>query len=362
MNDFFLRTTKKNASHFGFPRGGKHKYYIPIKESIREFYVYSLLTFSSFFKLLLLDCIYMVLLKPKNYYLTNENMKKLISCVDKTNDNFTLKKGTPGPCSKDTVLFTNAESKLVSVVKVSESVKAKNLLQSEKVFLANFRDDVLFHNIVPEIKRSGVCNNLYYIEQTALQCRPIPNNDCDIYIFNFLDVLHNKSKKLIKLKDSFFYQNITNFRSQTYEGLSENWKGRVDKSFEIIEREIYAFDMVYSHRDFTPWNMGVNISKNLCVFDWEYSKAEYFPLIDYFHFYIMPMALNGEASVLEIKKFIDDKKSKIDSISNEKVTIQLLAYLLDLSLFYISTRDNFKEVGKVEQQYGNLIDNFEKWR
>ena len=362
MSDFFHRTTQEYASHYGFPRGGKHEYYIPVKENKRAFYLYSLLTYRSFFKLLLLDFINIVLLKPKYYYLTNENLNQLISCVDKTNVYLTLKKGTPGPCSKDTILFTNKEGKLISVVKVSDGKKAKTLLQSENRFLSNFRGDVLFRQIVPEIKRSGICNNLYFIEQTALECRTIPTKDCDIYIFNFLILLHNKSKVYMKLKDSCFYQNIIGLRTQIYEGLNGHWKQRINKSLEVIEHEIYVFDMVYCHRDFAPWNMGINTSEKLFVFDWEYSKVEYFPLIDYFHFYIMPMALNGNASVLGIKKFIKDKKTIINSISNEKIAVQLLAYLVDLSMFYISTKNDFSEEGEVERQYGILIDNFEEWR
>ena len=361
MTGFFIPTKKDSATHFCFPRGKQYKYVVPVGLDMMDFFAHCLLTNKQIFRLVLVDFFNCICLKTRIFFKKSDSLVMLTELVSGSGKKFILVKGSPGPNCKDTFLLIGQSNVLESVIKISNGAKAKKLLANEEKSLVRVKGYNGVAMRVPHIINSGPYNDYYFIEQSAIACRPITDKRYDNQLVEFLKQLHSQSRCVMRLKESVFYKKIVTTRKEIYENLSTQWKDRIDKTIAKIENEIVFFDMVCSHRDFVPWNMGLNANNKLCVFDWEYSDIEYPPLIDYFHFNIMPLALKSRATSNAIKKILRTEKNTIEKISNEHVTIQLLAYLLDLSLLYLASRECPAEKGLVDEQYGLLIDSHDEW-
>jgi len=361
VTDFFIPAKKESATHFCFPRGEQYKYVVPIGLDMMDFFAHCLLTNKQIIRLVLIDLFNCMCLKSRIFFKKTDSLVMLKELVSGAGKRFVLVKGSPGPNRKDTFLLIGQSNILESVIKISNRAKAKKLLANEEKNLVRVKGYNGVAMRVPHIVNSGAYNGYYFIEQSAIVCLPIAGKRDDNQAVEFLKQLHSQSRCAMRLKESIFYKKVVTTREAIYESLSTQWQDRIDKTITKIENEIVVFDMVCSHRDFVPWNMGLNTNNKLCVFDWEYADIEYLPLIDYFHFNIMPLALKSRATSNAIKKILRTKKHTIENISNEHVTTQLLAYLLDLSLLYLASREYPAEKGLVDEQYGALIDSYDEW-
>lgn len=98
------------------------------------------------------------------------------------------------------------------------------------------------------------------------------------------------------------------------------------------------------HADFTPWNMFVENGR-LYVFDWEYGRMTYPPMLDRYHFFVQQAIHVGHQSPAEIRALLEG----FDWFSEDDLRL----YLLD-----VITRFTMRENGKTSQ---SLISMLEIW-
>lgn len=124
------------------------------------------------------------------------------------------------------------------------------------------------------------------------------------------------------------------------------------ESINIVEKELRKSGQRFSgyHSDFTPWNMFFEPSAKdsndggLFVFDFEYAKFSYPPLLDIFHYFTQICIFEKQMGPEEIyQKFLDDfkvTKSLIgDNVSGWKnvddYKKSYMYYLLDVIALYL---------------------------
>ena len=132
----------------------------------------------------------------------------------------------------------------------------------------------------------------------------------------------------------------------TIEALREHieWlPAKVDKSVvERAIRDIYnrwqGKEVTFSayHADFTPWNMFVEKCE-LFVFDWEYAKMTYPPMLDKYHFFTQTAIFERHWTSQDIIRYIGSNEGKWINTDNYK------AYLIE-----IIARFTLREQGKAE--------------
>lgn len=105
----------------------------------------------------------------------------------------------------------------------------------------------------------------------------------------------------------------------------------------VISRESNYESVTYvrCHGDFTPWNTYL-AGGRLELFDWEYSKEEYPPYYDIFHFTISHCYYEKHMTAAEISSFLKNKLLPEMSLLTEEADFLLLEYLLGILALYES--------------------------
>ena len=102
----------------------------------------------------------------------------------------------------------------------------------------------------------------------------------------FLKKLFKKTKRVLPFEETDYYHTLSELREHIDWLSSEDARAllgnAIDKVF--IENKGQMVEYGAYHADFTPWNMFVEQGK-LFVFDWEYAKMTYPPMLDRYHFF-----------------------------------------------------------------------------
>jgi hypothetical protein len=102
-----------------------------------------------------------------------------------------------------------------------------------------------------------------------------------------------------------------------------------------------------AHRDFTAWNTRACGSHGLFVFDWEFSRPEWLPLLDMFHYYSMPCLLSGRKAGPLWEKYRRPWAAHATQLSIDPALVTPLygVYLVDTAVFYLLARVRAPHVG-----------------
>lgn len=153
----------------------------------------------------------------------------------------------------------------------------------------------------------------------------------------FLDELQRNTRQNILFEKSDYYRTLQELL------LHLDWlpeyanrkviKNAIDQIFNAYRDKIVNFSAY--HADFTPWNMFVEKGR-LFVFDWEYARLTYPPLLDRYHFFMQTAIFEQHWQEKEIIAFLQSSDAKW--VNKEMLTL----YLLD-----IISRFTIREKGRV---------------
>ena len=275
--------------------------------------------------------------------------------------------GTPGSYSKNTVLFLSTHARPFLLAKIASTFASKENLLNEAHWLKRLSSNTTLHQSIPKYISELVSDDSHVLIQSI--CPGIfPGKDLSSIHIKFLSSFQNDFLEGNYFIGSLMHRAMANRFSALQGKLIPQWAFRIEKGMRILEREFQAgkIPIVSAHRDFAPWNIKLN-GVHLSLFDWEYASRGYLPLYDLFHFVLMPLAVKTNIAPNQMPSIIFYVKAHSKNLTDSeaktrKADVQLLAYLLDVSLFYLES-NNGQHIGdNVVIRFGYLIDSFEQWR
>lgn len=260
--------------------------------------------------------------------------------------------GTPSTDQKIIIQIFNSK-KIYGFCKITQSSEIAESFYRESRLLIHLSD--LGMSRIPKSVFSGEWNeNLSVFMQTTEKTEKSYTihkfNDAH---WNFLNDLHNKTSVLTEYLKSDFYNSISYLLSVTNRFSNDQ--------MEIIMKTIEEVNSYYVnhnkirfsayHGDFTPWNCYFE-KGSLYVFDFEYTKLSYPPLLDWFHFFTQVGIFKNEATPSYLlKAYKKERRELLKHFVNPEMMYK--SYLLDIISFYQK-----REKGTLK---GVVKDNMNTW-
>ena len=274
--------------------------------------------------------------------------------------------GTPGPYTKNCLLFIGPKGKYLAIAKVACTAPARRLLTNEERWLQTLSAEPKIRSLVPQLVHSAKLTSASAIFQRpgsgAFVAGPI--RQAHLQLLSSLQELNSERPDF---QHSVMRENLRISLQSVAAKLSPHWLERAMETLHVLDERLQSpIPMVNAHRDFVPWNMRER-DQGIYLFDWEYASEQYLPLYDLFHYMLMPMVLKNRITSAQIKRVLSDVKGLGSLLTHgkEKVAIpdaQLLAYLLDRSLLHLVSNDGKASGDQVVERYGELIDQYPQWR
>jgi hypothetical protein len=273
--------------------------------------------------------------------------------------------GTPGPYSKNTVLFLNVEGEPVGVAKVGTSVASGELLANEAQWLTRLATTALSAQ-VPRLIWTEHRAGTHILVQSAVS-GDWGGNLLGQMQLRFLSQLQSIGEPFSGYRGSSMEGALNKSFAMLQNKLSSAWARRAKMGLRILEEKLPAahLPMVVAHRDFAGWNTRQS-GNAVFVFDWEYAREGYVPLYDLFHYMLMPAAVRKYVTSSQALNVVVDVVGYGRRLTwgGEKIAnaeLQLLAYLLDICLFYLESNNGNDTGDIVVHRFGELIDRFGEW-
>jgi hypothetical protein len=274
--------------------------------------------------------------------------------------------GTPGPYTKNSLLFIGPDNKYLAIAKVACTAPARKLLTNEGRWLQALSSVPAMTPFIPQFFHNASLSNASAIFQRpgfgAFVAGPI--RQAHLQLLSSLQEMTDEHHDFL---NSMMRENLRVSLQSVAAKLSERWLERAMETLHILDVRLQpSIPMVNAHRDFVPWNMRGR-DQGIYLFDWEYASEQYLPLYDLFHYILMPMVLKKRIAPGQIQQVLSDVKELGSLLAHgrEKVAVpdvQLLAYLLDRSLLHLVS-NNGKTIGdQVVERYGELIDQYPQWK
>lgn len=353
-------------SHCSYPNSYEERFIVPLEKRLRRI---GLTFFMSFKKRLALRFKSLRSIWSKG---AKRNFREthVMTAIKQMAGDLSLRSvvsiGTPGPLSKNAVLLLREDGTPVAVAKIGVTPKAKQQVRKEAHWLRLLADEPTITRWTPALIAEGEVDGACVLIQSICSGR-IAGSRLSLEHLKFLRLFQTLFADRDTFQNSVMQQEITR-RFQSLESrLSPEWSSRARLAIQNLETGLKDVSVmtVAAHRDFAPWNMRVQNGR-LCLFDWEYASKGYLPLYDLFHFHLLPIATRSAISqkrlnliikvVKECGKALDDAPQKLQAIE-----VQLLAYLIDVALFYLETNDGRHTGDRVVHCFGGLIDTFSIW-
>lgn len=267
--------------------------------------------------------------------------------------------GSPGPWSKNTILFLHKEKvEPVYIVKAGAGSAVAHLLRNEANWLRTLSAMPSLAIHVPDLVAYQSGKELSFVAQrlfTGILDLKFGNPHAE-----FLNKLHSMSLQVMLYKDSQLYRNL-NFRMENLRGLlSSAWLSRLTAAMEKIDQALSGktLPFVAAHNDFIPWNIRV-LHGTVKVFDWEYADYQQLPLFDLIHFALMPLVFkrtHPDLMAYHLKNAIQQAKQWLGEDYYRESQVQLLAYLVNLCTLYLFAEQGNAKPGPVLESYAKIID------
>ncbi len=265
--------------------------------------------------------------------------------------------GTEGCHQKVTIQVMDKKGSILGYIKVSDGAEIDKLLRNEADVLGELSRLEISKGLFPKVLYYGDIKGTDVLILDTLK-GPYTRFSSKLSTahIDFLTEIFLKTSRLSLFRES-------RFKMELNERL-ENLKpfGLVGNSLELYRRtreyitekighKIIPFGLC--HRDFTPWNTFFYNDK-LYVFDWEYARDNYPPMLDLFHFIIQDGILVRHLTAQGLLKRVYKnwqwlrQYSSRTGIDETYIMPLLMCYLLDISLLYI------------EREKGNMNDDLKK--
>ena len=301
-----------------------------------------------------------IAIRNRIYYHRNDDFMKRI--FQKDNLHYAIFTGTEGCHRKITVQVMDRLGSILGYVKISDNKKVNKLLKNEAAMLRDLLKLEVKNGLFPEVLYQGNVNGktILVLDTHKSINSKFSSRLSDSYI-PFLAEVFQKTAKSMVFKKSDYAIGLKKRMTLLNNSLTGIWRDRLEKAIDYLDQGIGNVTLPFGlcHRDFTPWNTFFHNSK-LYVFDWEYAKRNYPPLIDIFHFIIQDGILVQKLTpeklfegISKNQKLINDYIESI-GISMDLINYLLVCYLLDIHLLYVE-----REGGKIK---GELLKKHEIWR
>lgn len=274
--------------------------------------------------------------------------------------------GTPGPYTKNTVLFMGVEGEPLAIAKVGTTDAAAALLCNEARWLTRLAGTPLalqVPRLIEMVERASACVLL----ESAGAGEPGSSRRPQPHHIQFLAQLQQVTDPLTGFDGSRMQRAMHDTFGSLHGKLSDDWRRRGEDTLQILEPALGGsqLPMVAAHRDFAGWNM-LEAADRLFVFDWEFAREGYAPLYDLFHYHLMPIAVRKDVSVGQARSAVRSVMVEAEGLPDGTskcagAAAQMLAYLLDVCLFYLESNHGDDRGDMVVLRYGKLIDRFGDW-
>ncbi|MCA9468492.1 MAG: phosphotransferase [Nitrospira sp.] len=277
--------------------------------------------------------------------------------------------GTPGPYSKNTILFLNHQAEPCLLAKIANTQGAKTLLSNEVQWLKHLSTRENLRHSVPRFIADLRSDGTYVLVQSICQGNWTGRTLSSAHI-TFLATFQGMGEVSPKgCYTTSTMRNCMNKRlNHIQHRITPEWFSRLTHGLRLVECELQSerIIIVPAHRDFAPWNLKLH-NNSVSAFDWEYASDGYLPLYDIFHFLLMPITLKHQIPFHRIPFLISQARNHGAFLGNAdfktcRADIQLLAYLLDVCLFYLESNQGRHQGDFVVTTFGRYIDAFEQWR
>jgi len=196
--------------------------------------------------------------------------------------------GTPGALRKPTLQVMDHAGSILGYAKIAAEPKLEQLLKNEAEILKLLQKSGFRAAEVPRIK---ACERIHdhtrflLVSTTKKPFSPGPMKLSEGHL-EFLVELFNVFRTESIIGDSPFIHDLYRRFTQIKGQLSSPWKQLLKLAFnEISKINADTIPFGIAHRDFTPWNT-YRAGNKLTVFDWEFARKNWPPLIDLLHFII----------------------------------------------------------------------------
>ncbi len=276
--------------------------------------------------------------------------------------------GTEGCHRKITVQVMNGRGTILGYIKVSGSAEIDDLLNNEAAILRRLAELKVGEGLYPKVLYNGAVSgvNIMVIDSLKTIRSKFSSKLSEAHI-KFLIEIFQKTAESRGFRESSFYHGLMERVDRLDCMMAKQLKERAQRVLLFLDSQISEKELPFGlcHRDFTPWNTFFHGTK-LYVFDWEYAKKDYPPLLDVFHFIIQDgiivRKLNPDGLMNKVAAHQDLIKMYIDAVglSVENVTPFLLCYLLDISLLYVEREkdeitEDAKNLNEIRAELMDLI-------
>jgi hypothetical protein len=324
------------------------RWYVPVKnraiaESSLAVYQPSLLMAKSLKQLAILFArsgLYGLPLKNRIFFMKNDGEIRRIFNVEDLH--YAIFAGTEGSHRKVTVQVMKDNGSILGYIKVSCSETIDRLLENETDALRYLGTLQIERGSFPQVIHYGEVNGTRVLVLDTLKGSgsTFSSRLSGAHI-DFLAEVFRKTSQPFKFSESKFACGLEERLDKLNGPLAGLWHKRYQKAMSILYREMgnKVIPFGLCHRDFTPWNTFFHNNK-LYVFDWEYAKNDYPPLLDVFHFIIQDGIQVKKLSPEKLLKKVMLHRPLINSyveflkVDHNLVDALLLCYLLDISMLY----------------------------
>lgn len=354
------------ASHFAYPATNAPRFFLPLQKQAANA---GLLFFLSTKKRIALAARHLtsrLLGHAKACALETELLTQVKAFACHPSAFSIVSVGTPGPYNKHTVLLVDANGFPLSLAKVASTPAAVTLLENEAHWLTYLGGSNNLKDRIPDFAGSQHFSSGSFVLLQSIGIGSQAGNPLQEEHVRFINDLHEFGSVSRSYLASDMRKAMYARLEKVGANLSSAWSSRAEKSLKILDEQLVGAElpMLAAHRDFAPWNTR-QTAHGLFVFDWEYASEDYVPLYDLFHYVLMPAASRKDLTTSDARAALRTILAFEQLLGENKTTMadfQLLAYLIDLCLFYLDS-NNGRDIGdKIVYRYATLIDTFSDWR
>ena len=260
-----------------------------------------------------------------------EKYKKYIDNILKIDSTINISPGTNSKHQKTTVqIIVSKTTKFF--LKVSDNPITIQLSGNEYNILKFINTKELTIKI-PNAIYGGMVESSYFLIQTAAPIDQFKQSGTKFTYSHCIAIidLFNVCPKTITLSEY-----TTKIVSSISTQLDED-----NKVFEYLHKitdDNSDISIVTSlcHGDFSPWNILINDTDTLFIFDWEHGNTETPLLFDFFHFHYMTTKLLTQTSAIDTNNYLNDLFFNSEyKLIFEHMNININTFILYKSLYLI---------------------------
>lgn len=268
--------------------------------------------------------------------LSDDLYRRLCELFDVDRLEFAVFCGTPSVHQKLTVQLSLG-NKILGYCKISDNPEVGKMFARESDILTRLHNYGIKNIPIPLYAGEWYSDIALFVQSTCKTNQSWVEHEWSRLHEAFLNDICVKTRQKLLFEQSDYYQTLMELQRHPDWLPSDEIRETVQSSVDKILKANFGKEVEYCayHADFTPWNMFIESGK-LFVFDWEYARMTYPPLLDRYHFFTQTALFERHWSAKEIVDFM--RTSDADWMHKESYIL----YLLD-----IIARFTIREKGNV---------------